>query len=220
MKKFILSLVAALAMPLAMMAQDIDELLPKAKSGDTKAMVALAAAYADSWEDGASEQAVAWYRKAADAGNADAMYKLYEAFNYGNLGLDADETLAEKWLKKAVDKGHAEALYTKGYNIVFDNEDEGFKLIMRGAEAGSANGQLYLAQHFNNSWNESAYNPAKAFQWAKKAAEQNNAEAQYLLGTYYLKGIGTSPNKTEAVKWLKKAAENEFSTAVEIVQWL
>lgn len=220
MKKLILSLLAAIALPLSICAQDIEELLPKANSGDTKAMVELAELYRNSWDDGSDANALKWLNKAANAGNSDAMFKLYETYNYGNLGVDSDEDTANKWLEKAVSKGNGEALYTKGYNIVFEDEDNGVKLITKGAEAGSANAQLYLAQYFKQEWNEKTYSPAKAFEWAKKAAAQDLGEAQYLLATFYLKGFGTSANKTEAVKWLKKASDNDFSMATEILQWL
>lgn len=219
MKKIILSLLVLIALPLAAFAQDINELLPKAQKGDTQAMVQLAAAYNDSWEDGSAEQAAKWYRKAADAGNAEAMYQLFEAYEYGKFNLDADEDEAAKWLDKAVAKGHGEALYVRGSRVLYDDEAKGVALLTKGAEAGSANAQMYLGSYYNNSWNNS-YNPAKAFEWVKKAAQQSLPEAMYTLATFYLKGIGTTPNKAEGLKWLKKAAESDYSTAVEILEWL
>lgn len=219
MKKTILSILTAIMLPLSACAQDIEELLPKAQKGDVKAMVELAEAYANSWDDGADAKAVKWYTKAADSGSGDAMFKLYEAYNYGSLGLDTDENAAKKWLDKAVAKGNAEALYTKGTALFYDDDANGIKLVIKGGENGSANAQYWLANHYNDKWSDE-YSPAKAFSWAQKAANLNLAEAQYLLGTFYLKGIGTSANKPEALKWLKKAAENDYSTAVEILEWL
>lgn len=219
MKKFFLSLIAAIALPLSIFAQDIEEVLPKAQSGDVKAMVELAELYRNSWDDGSDANALKWYKKAADAGSAEAMFKLYEVYYMGNLGVDSDEDTANSWLAKSADKGYGEALYTQGNNILFDDNAKGIALITKGADAGSAEAQYYLATYYNNSWND-GYNPSTALGWAKKAAEQNHAAAQYLLATFYLKGVGTSANKSEAVKWLKKAAENEYSTATEIIQWL
>lgn len=219
MKKFILSLIAAIAIPFAAMAQDIDELLPKAQAGDVKAMVEVAKAYAGSWEDGADANAVKWFNKAANAGSGEAMFKLYEGYYFGNYGLDSDEDVAKQWLDKAVAKGYGEAIFTKANAIYYENEAEGMKLMLKAGEAGSASAQMFLATAYNNSWNDN-YNPSKAFEWAKKAAEQDLGEAQYLLATFYLKGVGTSANKSEALKWLKKAAENEYSFAAEILSWL
>lgn len=219
MKKFLLSLIAAIALPLGMMAQDIETLLPKAQAGDTQAMVELAQLYRESWDDGSDANALKWYKKAAESGNAQAMFDLYEIYYFGNVGVESDENVAQAWLEKAAAKGHGEALYTQGNNIIYEDANKGIALVTKGAEAGSANAQMFLGTYYNNSWNDE-YNPAKAFEWMKKAAEQDLAEAQYNLATFYLKGIGTSANKSEALKWLKKAAENDYSFAIEILSWL
>lgn len=219
MKKIILTLITAAMLPLAAMAQDIEELLPKAQGGNVQAMVELAEAYANSWDDGSAEKAFKWYSKAAEAGNAEAMFNLYKAYNYGNLGQESDEARGNQWLEKAIAKGHGEAMFTKANSLIYEDENAGLKLMTKSAEAGNANAQAYLATYYNNSWNDN-YNPSKAFEWAKKAAEQNLGEAQYLLATFYLKGVGTAANKSEALKWLKKAAENDYSFATEILSWL
>lgn len=219
MKKTILSLFAAFAIPFAAMAQDIEELLPKAQGGNVQAMVELAEAYVNSWDDGSEEKAFKWYSKAAEAGNAEAMFNLYKAYYFGNLGQDSDENRAQQWLDKAIAKGHGEAMFTKANSLIYENETEGLKLMTKSAEAGYASAQAYLATFYNNSWDDN-YNPSKAFEWAKKAAEQDLGEAQYLLATFYLKGVGTTANKSEALKWLKKAAENDYGFAAEILSWL
>lgn len=219
MKKFTLSLIAALALPLSLFAQSVEDVLPQAQSGDVKAMVELAEIYRNSWDDGSDANALKWLTKAAEAGSSEAMFKLYEVYNMGNLGVDSDEDTANAWLSKSAAKGYGEALFTQGNNCYYDDEAKGLALITKGAEAGCAEAQYFLSTYYANSWNDS-YNPSTAFGWAKKAAEQNHPAAQYILATYYLKGIGTSANKAEAVKWLKKAAENEFSSAIEILEWL
>ena len=40
----------------------------------------------------------------------------------------------------------------------------------------------------------------------RSAAEQGNADAQYLLGNCYIGGLGVEKDKVEAVKWFSKAA--------------
>ena len=39
------------------------------------------------------------------------------------------------------------------------------------------------------------------------AADQGNAGAEDMLGTYYANGFGVEKNEAEAVKWYRKAAE-------------
>ena len=46
-------------------------------------------------------KAVQWYRKAAEAGDARAMYNLGYAYEYGQGGLTKDEAKAVEWYKKA-----------------------------------------------------------------------------------------------------------------------
>ena len=53
----------------------------------------------------------------------------------------------------------------------------------------------------------------EAVKWYRKAAEQGDAEAQYMLGCCYDGGIGVSQSKTEAIKWWRKAAEQGYANA-------
>jgi len=47
----------------------------------------------------------------------------------------------------------------------------------------------------------------------RKAAEQGNASAQYLLGVAYGNGEGVAKDQVEAVKWYRKAAEQGLAEA-------
>ena len=47
----------------------------------------------------------------------------------------------------------------------------------------------------------------------KKAAEQGDAKAQFVLGGCYDFGDGVEKNPTEAVKWYRKAAEQGYAPA-------
>jgi TPR repeat protein len=51
----------------------------------------------------------------------------------------------------------------------------------------------------------------EALQWFKKAAEQGDAKAQFMMGNAYLKGRGTICDDVEAVKWYQKAADQGFA---------
>jgi TPR repeat protein len=54
------------------------------------------------------QQAVAWYRKAAEHGLPDAQYSLGLAYEAGR-GVPQDLTLAMAWFRKAAEQGHKEA---------------------------------------------------------------------------------------------------------------
>ena len=53
----------------------------------------------------------------------------------------------------------------------------------------------------------------EAVKWFRKAAEQNYAEAQYILGVCYEQGEGVAKDQVEAVKWYRKAAEQNDAEA-------
>ena len=57
----------------------------------------------------------------------------------------------------------------------------------------------------------------KAVEWFKKAALQNDDEAQYQLGCYYYFGDGVKQDYSKAVEWFIRAADNEN---VEACQFL
>ncbi len=54
---------------------------------------------------------------------------------------------------------------------------------------------------------------AEAVKWSRKAAEQGNARAQFVLGTMYNNGQGVTQDYAEAVKWYRKAAEKGYARA-------
>jgi TPR repeat protein len=53
-------------------------------------------------------QARRWYQKAADAGSAEAMYRLGEMYEEGE-GVTQDYAQARRWYQKAADAGNSEA---------------------------------------------------------------------------------------------------------------
>ena len=46
------------------------------------------------------------------------------------------------------------------------------------------------------------------------AAQDGNAEAQYMLSTCFLNGYGVEKDKIEGIKWLRKAADQDFAKAL------
>ena len=47
----------------------------------------------------------------------------------------------------------------------------------------------------------------RALYWVQKAAEQDYADAQVVLGNFYSEGIGAEKDERKAFEWFKKAAE-------------
>eukprot|EP00729_Bicosta_minor_P032742 gene32742-biopygen5792 len=91
-------------------------------------------------------EAVKWYRKSAEAGNADGQYNL--GIIYGNgEGVEQDYVEAAKWYRKSAEAGFAQAqynlgnMYRKGEGVEQDHVETA-KWYRKSAEAGDE-----MAQH-------------------------------------------------------------------------
>ena len=113
-------------------------------------------------------EAVQWYRKAAEQGDADAQYKLGLCYQDGR-GVGKDEGEAEKWQDKAREIWRKNA---EDAPVVSDAEDAetSFNLGMN-YYRGEGVPQDYI----------------EAIKWFRKAADQGFAEAQYNLTRCYEK---------------------------------
>src|SRR6266704_2297542 len=75
------------------------------------------------------------------------------------------------------------------------------------AEKGDAQSQCVLGGVFFFGNLGVAKDDAEAVKWFRKAAEKNDASAQYNLGVCYAQGYGVAKDGVEAAKWYRKAAE-------------
>ena len=170
------------------------------------------------------KEAVRYYRKAAEQGNADAQYSLGFCYKYGH-GVDESETEAVKWFRKAAEnyrkaaeQGNADAqcdlgkCYKYGHGVD-ESETEAEKWFRKAAEnyrkaaeQGNADAQCGLGKCYEYGYGVDE-SETEAVKWYRKAAEQGDADGQYSLGLCYECGCGVDESKTEAVKWYRKAAE-------------
>ena len=72
------------------------------------------------------------------------------------------------------------------------------------AENGDPEAQYYLGRVYHG--NGVPEDDKEAVKWYRKAAEQGNAAAQWLLGYAYDYGKGVPEDSKEAAKWYLKAA--------------
>jgi TPR repeat protein len=80
------------------------------------------------------------------------------------------------------------------------------------AESGNAAAQLSLAIALRDG-KGMAKNDAEAMQWAHKAADQGNADAQDFVGFAYLRGAVVKRNTKLALAYFKEAAEESAQAA-------
>lgn len=135
------------------------------------------------------EEAVAWYRKAAEQGHALAQKELGRCCEHG-VGTEANLEEALAWYRKAKEGGQSvdrDILRVEKMLIepALDPEE--------------------CCNLANRLYNEEKYE--EAMEWYRKAAQQGHAKAQYQLGRCYFVGRGVPARWKEAVKWYRMAAD-------------
>ena len=161
-------------------------------------------------------QAVHWFHKAAEQGDADAQYNLGCCYDEGN-GVKQDYGQAVHWYRKAAEQGHADAQNNLGCSYrdgegVKQDYSQAVHWYRKAAEQGHADAQYYLGECYHEGDGVSQ-DYSQAVYWYRKAAEQDDADAQNNLGWCYNEGNGVSQDYNQAVHWFRKAAEQENDEA-------
>lgn len=155
------------------------------------------------------EEALKWYKKAAEQGYVHAQYNLGRFYFEGERPADKKEAI--QWYRKAAAQGHARAQYNLGWMYDYDegittNKKEAIQWYRKAAAQGDPRGQGALGVCYYEGQGV-AIDKKEAVKWYRKAAAQGEDFAQYNLGLCYLEGQGVAVDKEEAVKWIRKAAE-------------
>ena len=166
--------------------------------------------YYEQGEEKAYQEAVKWYRNAAEQGYAQAQYRLGDCYEKG-LGVEQSWREAAEWYRKAAVQENAEAQICLGYcyekgNGVAQSYEEAVKWYRKAAQQGYADAQHNLGYCYKYGQGvEQSYE--EAVKWFQKAARQGHAGSQNNLGTCYYYGQGVAQSSEEAVKWFRKAAD-------------
>ena len=152
----------------------------RAEAGDAEAQFMMGADYDYGDNAGNYEEAVKWYRKSADQGNAWAQNNLGFCYQEGN-GVEQSYEEAMKWYLMAAGQNHSSAenaigfFYAKGYGVVA-NKEEAVKWYKKAAEHGSHVAQYNLALcYLEGNGVEQSRN--EAVKWLRKAAEEGYEKA-------------------------------------------
>lgn len=93
-------------------------------------------------------------------------------------------------------------------------KEDYFAQLQKEAEAGNAESQFNLGWIYMRGEGTTGVvfmrdvprDPAKAFEWYRKAAGQGHVNSQYNLGMLYKLGLGVQADSAQAFTWLQKAA--------------
>ena len=170
-------------------------------------------------------QAVNWYRKAADAGNASGMGELGTMYQAGH-GVEEDAWQAMRWYRKAAEAGDTVAmrnlgeLYERGIGIELDYR-QALSWYMKAAEAGDAMsmvdlGRMYAAGRGVEQDSAQAANwYSKAMASYRQAADGGDTSAMKSLAQMYDLGLGVQRDAGQALNWDRRAAQAGNATAAE-----
>lgn len=157
-------------------------------------------------------EAVKWWKKAAEAGDAIGACELSDVYLRGEGGVPRDTEEGIRWLRKSAEGGYRRCqwmlgkAYEKGKFVPKDMK-EAVKWWKKAADQGymKAIGDLGAAYTSGLGGLEQDYN--KALILLRQSAGEGYVGAQYNLGQMYRYGLGVPENAATAVEWWEKAAD-------------
>lgn len=151
------------------------------------------------------EKALYYWQKAAEPGNACAMYAIGRYYD-GGVGIPVDYEAA------AEIAAHGQALLPHGLrNGVKPNHQEAMIWLEKAANLQHVGAQIDMGRRLK--WLENYQQNPVAFQWFERAALSGNRIAQYELGECYLDGKGEDKDIDKGLQLLLAAAEQEYADA-------
>ena len=158
------------------------------------------------------DEAIKWYRKAANQGHIGAQLDLRR------LGIDVP--LGRNVPKEDAEGSRQQRALNNARNNIGEEDWTSLEALIND-ESLSERGRPVRVQQtnaaekeFQRGWSffqQEKY--SEAVKWYRKAAEQGHALAQYNLGVCYVHGNGVREDVAEAFKWIKKSAEQGFKEA-------
>lgn len=151
-----------------------------------------------------AEEAMRWYRFAAEQGRPEAMAAL------GRMHLQAPHghEAALQWLRQAAQLGSADGQYLLGWLLAKGaaraDDEQAFTWFLKAAHQGHLGAQIATATHLLNGRGVAVDRHAAA-EWLTRAAESRDPVAHFLLGRL-LEGDGEK-HTGEVVKSFRIAAE-------------
>lgn len=93
--------------------------------------------------------------------------------------------------------------------------DRSFTLWSTLATLGHADAQVFVGLSYQNGWGTTR-SAKLAEVWYRKAARNNNASGQYLLGLQYIQG--SAVDRSKGLMWLQRAAANGDIAAQQFIK--
>ncbi|WP_342618990.1 hypothetical protein [Rhodoferax sp. GW822-FHT02A01] len=153
------------------------------------------------------DTALEWYEKAAHQGHAGGQCALGVAYLRGK-GVAKNFKVALQWLLKAAEQGDARAQWNLGalYAAGADGLTRDLKLAFQWFQRSADQGFVAASSNLGILYALTGLPERAVAEW-KKAAMQEDPEAQYNLALAYTKGEGVEKDEIQALSLLGRAAE-------------
>jgi TPR repeat protein len=166
------------------------------------------------------DEALQWYKRAAELGNASAMRNVGLLYETGQ-GTAKDLAQAAAWYKRAAEKQQPNAMYDLAYLYetgrgVERDYSAAAEWYRKAAETKNPAAMNRLGYFHENGWGV-PQDYAEAMKWYQGAARLEDSTAMTNIGVLYDKGRGVRQDPTEAMKWYMRAAEKGSAAAMNDV---
>lgn len=190
----------------------ISELRAQARRGNAEAQVKLGVCYVEGKGVASDDdEAVVWFKKAADLGSAKAKFQLGQMCLRGR-GMTRDEVEALRWFREAAEQGNADGQYALAQLIYPEDIQEGLKWYQFAATQGHSGAQCDLGRiYLGHGGIKADY--AEAAKWFRLAADKGDDAALVYLGECREEGKGVAQDLAEAVRLYRMAADHGYSPA-------
>lgn len=165
------------------------------------------------------EAALEYFKRAAQKGNASAMFCIGKLY-WAGKGVPQDRKTAAKYFQDAADHGNVEAmvatawLYYKG-DVVGRNLSQAGKYYRMAAENGDDRSYYWLG-----SIRYEAGDYKEAMEFFKKAARVGDLPSMVRVGCLYRDGKGDERNFARAMEWFKRAADKGDADAMNNISMM
>jgi TPR repeat protein len=195
----------------------LEVLRNKAEAGNVEAAAELGDFYADG-EGGAtnSAEAIKWWQKAADQGDARSQFNLAWWMEEGSK-IPKDLVGGAKWYRKLAESGMVYAQVKLGYFYLHGRgvgKDVATAIQWYRKAALQADIDAQVALGYIYFKGEGVPKDAvEAAKWYRMAAELGSKIGEFHLGYMYHDGIGVPKDFEQALFWLRKAAQKGIAEA-------